>query len=155
MKFNLDERFRRPVINIRKGKEIYSALIDTGAEIPVFTLGREKIAAFSGKLCRGNVSFSGFGGICNGDLYRIDVELGILRYISLPIICIHNSEMPFAFIFSATMFTGFSYIIDDAVRTFTIDTHTDTKELRLRIRDNVGGFKILAGIHNRKAPPIH
>ena len=77
VKFNLDGRFRRPVINIRNRNEIYSALIDTGAEIPVFTLGREKIAAFSGKLCRESVSFSGFGGICNGDLYRIDVELGI------------------------------------------------------------------------------
>ena len=35
VKFNLDGRFRRPVINIRNRNEIYSALIDTGAEIPI------------------------------------------------------------------------------------------------------------------------
>ncbi|MBQ3457165.1 MAG: hypothetical protein IJG36_12055 [Synergistaceae bacterium] len=32
------------------------------------------------------VSFRGFGGVSNGDLYRIDVELDVLRYVSLPII---------------------------------------------------------------------
>ncbi len=144
VRFNLDRRFRRPVINVMNKGKIYPALIDTGAAVPVFTLGVNKISAFDGRLCRENVSFTGFGGVCRGNYYRINLELGILKYIDLPVICVHDSEMPFAFIFSATMFTGFSYTIDDARHIFTIDTMTGGRELRLRIRDKTGGFRILA-----------
>ncbi len=144
--FNLDRRFRRPVINVINSGKIYPALIDTGAAVPVFTLGIKKISDFGGKLCRENVSFGGFGGTSSGDLYRIDLSLGILKYAGLPVICVHNSEMPFAFILSATMFTGFSYTVDDAAHIFTIDTKTDNRELHLRIRDKEGGFRILADI---------
>ena len=143
--FNLDRRFKRPVINVMNHGKIYPALIDTGAAVPVFTLGRNKIYAFNGKLCKENIRFGGFGGDSCGDLYRLNVELGTLKYIDLPVICVHNSEMPFAFIFSATMFTGFSYTIDDDAHIFTVDTRTDSRELHLRIRDEAGGFTIFVG----------
>lgn len=79
-------------------------------------------------------------------MHRIDLRLGILKYAGLPVICVRNSEMPFAFILSATMFTGFSYTVDDAVHVFTVDTKTDDRELHLRIRDKEGEFKILADV---------
>ena len=144
-KFELNRKFKRPAINVINGGKIYPALIDTGAAVPVFTLGRKQISVFHGKLCKENIRFGSFGGVCNGDLYRVNIELGVLRYIALPVICVHNAEMPFAFIFSATMFTGFLYTIDDANHIFTVDTKTDDIELHLRIRDNEGGFTILAG----------
>ncbi len=97
--FNLDRRFKRPVINVMNHGKIYPALIDTGATVPIFTLGRNKIYAFNGKLCKENIRFGGFSGDSCGDLYRLNVELGTLKYIALPMICVHKSEMPFAFIF--------------------------------------------------------
>ena len=44
------------------------------------------------------------------------------------------------------MFTGFSYTVNDAVHVFTVDTKTDSRDLHLRIRDEEGGFKILADV---------
>ena len=46
-------------------------------------------------------------------------------------------------------FSGFcgAYTIDDEAHTFTVDTRTENNNLRFRIRDNAGGFRILADIH--------
>ena len=61
-KFELNRKFKRPAINVINGGKVYPALIDTGAAVPVFTLGRDKISVFHGKLCKENIRFGGFGG---------------------------------------------------------------------------------------------
>ena len=146
VQFSLSSHFRRPVVNLIHGGDTYPSLIDTGANIPVFTLGERKLAGFNARFVRKGVAFGGFGGDCSGDLYRIDLDFGAFRYVDLPIICTHDPTMPFAFILSATMFTGFAYTIDDAARTLTVDTHTDETDLRFRIHDGAGGFRVLVGV---------
>ena len=143
--FKLNKRFRRPVINVVCGGEICPALLDTGANFPVFTLGQRKMDEMGGRSMRHEINFGGFGGGCRGILYRVEVDFGSFRYADLPVICAYNANMPFAFIFSATMFTGFSYTIDDAARTLTVNTNTDDADLRMRINDGLGGFRILTG----------
>ena len=145
VQFKLSRYFLRPVITVNCGGEEYPALIDTGAVVPVFTFGQEKIAEIGGRSLYRTTSFGGFGGLCRGELYRVDIDLGVLKYVDLPIICAHNANMPFAFIFPATMFTGFSYTIDDAARTLTVDTRTNETDLRLRIYDGTGEFRVLVG----------
>ena len=51
--------------------------------------------------------------------------------------------MPFDFIFSATMFTGFRYVIDTQAHALTIETCSDETNLRMRVADNMGGFRVL------------
>ena len=145
VQFSLSSHFRRPVVNIVHGGDTYPSLIDTGANIPVFTLGARRLADFDARLVGERAAFGGFGGGCTGALYRIDLDVGAFRYVDLPMICTHDPTMPFAFILSATMFTGFAYTIDDAARTLTVDTRTDETDLLFRIHDGAGGFRVLVG----------
>ena len=96
VRFSLDGRFRRPVVNIVHGGESYPSLIDTGANVPVFTLGARRLAGFDARLVGERAMFGGFGGGCAGALYRINLDFGAFRYVDLPMICTHNPTMPFA-----------------------------------------------------------
>ena len=90
VQFKLSRYFLRPVITVNCGGEEYPALIDTGAVVPVFTFGQEKIAEIGGR-----------------SLYRT--------------------------------------ASDDAARTLTVDTRTNETDLRLRIYDGTGEFRVLVG----------
>ena len=142
-RFELSRRFQRPVINIQCGGETFVALIDTGAIVPVCTLGADEIAALGASFLRKGVNISGTGGVSKGSLYRMDIPFSIFRYADLPVIRIDEPSMPFDFIFSATMFTGFRYVIDTHAHALTIDTCSNETELHLRIADNMGGFRVL------------
>jgi len=142
-RFELSRRFQRPVINVQCGGETFFALIDTGAIVPVCTLEADEIAALGARFLRKGVNISGIGGVSQGSLYRMDIPFSIFRYVDLPVIRIDDPGMPFDFIFSATMFTGFRYAVDTQFHVLTIDTRSNETELHLRVADNMGSFRVL------------
>lgn len=136
-KFILSDRHRRPVFGFISGNSYHTALLDTGAEIPVFTYGAAKMKAIGGKYEGKCGAFKGFGGECVGDLYRVDLTIGALRYSDVPVICIHDPSMGFSFILPATLFNGFRYTIDDNAKMLTVDTLSSAREYRFK--DPCGG----------------
>ena len=142
-RFELSRRFKRPVISVRCGGGVFLALIDTGAVVPVCTLESDEIAALGARLLRDGINISGIGGVSKGSLYHMDIPFSIFRYIDLPVIRIDEPSMPFDFIFSATMFTGFRYVIDTQAHALTIETCANETKFHLRIADNIGGFRVL------------
>lgn len=82
---SLDKSARRPVARL----EWFSgcrALIDTGALFPVWTKSESLLIKLGGKLERNNISFSGFGGKTDGQLYRVNFNLNGLQYIDMPVV---------------------------------------------------------------------
>ncbi|MBQ9565179.1 MAG: hypothetical protein IJU98_06280 [Synergistaceae bacterium] len=142
-RFELSRRFLRPVIHIQCGGGTFLALIDTGAVVPVCTLEADEIAALGARPLRKGINISGIGGVSKGSLYRIDIPFSIFSYIDLSVIRIDEPNMPFDFIFSATMFTGFRYAIDTQAHVLTLDTCSNETELHLRIADHNGDFRVL------------
>lgn len=142
-RFELSRHFQRPVVDIVVGGKICTALIDTGAVFPVYTLGAAELKKIGGVFEKTGVPIGGLGGRCIGDLYRIDLRLGCLHYPSMPIVCIEDSGMLFEFIFSVSMMSGFRYTIDDDERSLTIDTKSDATDLHLHVRDSSGTIHVL------------
>lgn len=144
MEFDLLEDFQRPAIMLKFGNEKFRALVDTGAFIPVYTGNIEILKSIGGKFEKRGVSFGGFGGRFTGDLYRIDLKFGRLKYEQLPIICAHNPNMPFTFVLSATMFAGFKYTIDNIEHRLIVDTNTDDSTAKLRYKTKSGMYIVLS-----------
>lgn len=135
-KYILSDRHRRPVFGFHVASRHYVALLDTGAEISVFTLGSSTMQEIGGTFVTNDAWFTGFGGSIRGDLYRIDINIGSLKYKELPIICIHDLTMKFEFILSATIFSNFCYTINDNAKILTVDTLSTAKEYRFK---GIGG----------------
>lgn len=145
LQFDLLPKFQRPVIALDFGDFTQTALVDTGALVPVFTDDTEILLALGGKLECENVKIGGVGGKANGDLYRIDLKLGKVTFKSLPIVCTSLPSMPFPFILSATMFSDFNYMIDNEKHKLVVDTRTDDSVKNLRYKSKNGNWIVLAG----------
>lgn len=97
-----------------------TALLDTGAIIPVWTKDVELLQGLGARFYKQNVEFAGFGGKTKGDLYKINLSLDKIIFPELPII-VHNSDnIPGYFIFSATMFKNMIYTVDDITKQFVV-----------------------------------
>lgn len=131
-KFVLSDSHRRPVFGFIVGQRNYTALLDTGAEIPVFTYGKAKMEELGGKFAAHGGKFRGFGGECVGDLYYVDLPIGVLRFVDLPVICLDDPTTDLHFILPATIFTGFCYTINDNAKILTVDTLSSATEYRLK-----------------------
>ena len=123
--FNMQNDADRPIIMLDSIFPGCTALIDTGAIIPVWTKDVELLKELGAQLVKKDVSFSGFGGETKGDLYKLDLQLAELFYPGLPIVVHENNKIPGFFIFSATMFNKMIYTIDDI-----------RKQFEVRIEDN-------------------
>ena len=143
MLFNLDKNSQRPMIILSNNS---MALLDTGADIPVW-VGNEYILQFSfhAKLVKRDISFKGFGGRANGNLYRIpQFILGDLIYPNLPIITVYNENKPFQMILSATMFSNLIYEINDKDKFLNIKIPKNVSNIRhLEVKDSNGNLYIL------------
>lgn len=85
LNISLDKSARRPVARLEWFSG-YRALIDTGALFPVWTKSESLLIKLGGKLERNNISFSGFGGKTDGQLYRVSFNLNGLQYIDMPVV---------------------------------------------------------------------
>ncbi len=143
----LDQSARRPIARL----DWFSgcrALIDTGALFPVWTKSESLLRKLGGRLETSNVSFSGFGGKTNGQLYRINFHLNGLLYIDMPVVVKPMNDLNCHIILSATMFENMVYTIDTINKHLSIDTKDNQIVRILRISDEYSKLSVyLAGTY--------
>lgn len=106
----LDKTRQRPVVILNNG---LTALLDTGAYIPVWTDDEDiLISEMGAALVEKDVSLSGFGGSTLGNLYKVNLDIGGIMYPGMNIIANNEINATFNLILSATMFEGLIYQID-------------------------------------------
>lgn len=142
MTLKLDRLQQRPVVVVGDGM---TALLDTGAYIPVWTddesilvekLGAEMVAK--------DVSFTGFGGKATGNLYKVTIQIGDLIYPNMIIISNDDLEVPFNMLLSATMFQNLIYEIDDKNHRLNVTIPDDESMIRdLHIVNSDGRIHVL------------
>ena len=140
----LDKFEGRPVLRLDND---IAALLDTGAEIPVYTLGAESLKLiYDAELVLENVSIGGFGGKHYGDVYKLKFfRLGNLVYPNIHIF-VTDFDNRFPFILSASMFYGLIYEVDTKRHALTVRIPDDESEVRnLRIVREDGGLYVMAG----------
>lgn len=141
--FRLDPDVRRPVILLDEIFKGCSALIDTGALIPVWTKDATVLEALGAILEKRNVEFGGFGGTAYGDLYRMDLRLGQIIYPSMPIVASSNEQIPGYFLFTATMFSEMEYTVSNKNKQFIVET-TENQVCYNLVIDSSCGVYVLA-----------
>ena len=126
----LDINSQRPIIALANG---YSAMIDTGALLPVWYGNTDTlIKDFNAILWKRNVVLNGIGGSCICNVYKIDLNLKSLKFENLPVAVIENVSASFDLLLSATMFTRVIYTVDMPAHQFRI-TIPDGESLRQRL----------------------
>lgn len=132
----LDRKHQRPVVVLKNG---LTALVDTGAYIPVWTDDEDILVSFLGaELVRKHVQISGFGGATYGNLYKVNMDIGGIIYPNMHIIANNDIDASFNLILSATMFDGLIYQIDTVNHILNIDvpdTESNVRNLRIVSRD--------------------
>lgn len=138
---NLDVTQQRPVIDLKN----FTALLDTGAYFPVWTANEMiLLKRLNAKLVKKDVSFTGFGGMATGNLYRMMFQLGDLVFPSLPIVTSSDLAVPFSMILSATMLQGLIYEIDDNNHKFNVTIPDKESTIRnLKVESSSGQLHIL------------
>lgn len=134
---NLDKKYKRPVILLGNG---LTALLDTGAYIPVWTDEENILISDMGaELVKENVPMSGFGGYTYGNLYRVSLNIGGIIYPNMHIIANNDIKATFNLILSATMFDGLIYQIDTVNHVLNVDVPDNESNIRnLRIENKDG-----------------
>lgn len=121
--FEIEEKSTRPLIKLFDIFPGCTALLDTGARMAMWTKSEKLLKRFpDARLIKENVSFSGFGGEADGNLYEITLKLGKIVYSNMYIIQHLYEEIPGFFLFSASMFEGMIYTIDRENCKFILDT---------------------------------
>jgi len=141
--FNLRSDTDRPLIILDDIFIGCTALIDTGALIPVWTKEVDLLQAMGAVLEKKDVEFGGFGGKAKGDLYKLTLKLGCFIYPDMPIVACYDDKIPGFFLFTATMFKKTTYIIDDIRKTFTLTTNDNQVCRNLKVQDSDGHLSVL------------
>ncbi|MBO6178646.1 MAG: hypothetical protein J6O04_05710 [Selenomonadaceae bacterium] len=146
----LDKERQRPTLYLESFFRL-SAMLDTGAVLPVWVEDEELLQSIGAIQIAENQPFGGFGGMTTGTLYRIPLfRCGDLMFPELPIIASH-SELSCQMILSATMFSGLIYEIDDFHHNFNV-TIPDKESLvrKLVVEDNNGKLHVLCSGEEKK-----
>lgn len=146
IKLDLLRWYSRPVIKLY-GVE---ALIDTGAEIPVFSLEEQVLRRlFNAELLLKNGSVRGFGGEFRGSIYQLyDFRIEELYYPKIRVLVPNDlSNGFFRMILSASMFHNLSCNIDFKNHQLTIVV-PDNESLQrdIRVLDGQGREHILTNL---------
>ncbi len=138
---NLDVTQQRPVVALKN----LTALLDTGAYIPVWTDDEDiLISGLGAKLLKKNIPFTGFGGITYGNLYQVTLEVGELIFPNMHIVANNELNTSYNLILSATMFEGLIYEINTYTHVLKVTTINDSDFVRnLRIIDRNGKLHVL------------
>ena len=138
----LDKNRQRPVVLLSNG---LTALLDTGAYIPVWTDVEDILVSDMGaELIKENVPLSGFGGSTYGNLYKVSIDIGGIFYPNMHIIANNDINASFNLILSATMFDGLIYQIDTVNHVLNIDVPDHESNIRnLRIENKHGKQLVL------------
>lgn len=122
-----------------------NALIDTGAEIPVWTGEESQLATMEGVHSTGiRGAIGGFGGTSEGNIYKMTLDFDGLYYIDMPIIANSMGNVSWHIILPATMFDGMRYTIDN-IRKIAIFESEDCQLVRhLKLRGNDGNMYVFS-----------
>lgn len=126
LKKKLSNKTDRPVFEIyaKNGTKKIRCLFDTGADIPVFTMGRKMLMLyFPDAVLQDNfyAEISGFGkGEEQALIYKIpnftiqsDSDKDYIQYYNFYVACIEKESIKYPLILSATMFKHMNYYIDN------------------------------------------
>lgn len=138
----LDNTRQRPVVILNNG---LTALLDTGAYIPVWTDDEEiLISELGAELVRKDVPLSGFGGCTQGNMYKVNIDIGGILYPNMHLIANNDINATFNLILSATMFAGLIYQIDTVNHMLNIEIPDGESNVRnLRIVNEEGKVFVL------------
>jgi len=138
---NLDATQQRPVVVLKN----LTALLDTGAYIPVWTDDESILVSELGaKLVKKDVPFTGFGGTTSGNLYQVTLEVGELIFPNMHIIANSELNTSYNMILSATMFDGLIYEINTRYHTLNVTVVNESDLVRnLRVVDKNGKMHVL------------
>ena len=138
----LDATQQRPVVLL---KNSLTALLDTGAYIPIWTDEEDiLVSVLGGKLIKKDVPFTGFGGTACGNLYQISLEIGNLVFPNMHIIANSELNTSYNLILSATMFDGLIYEINTKTHRLNVSIPNEETYIRnLRVIDSNGSIHIL------------
>lgn len=138
----LDNTRQRPVVILNNG---LTALLDTGAYIPVWTDDEDILTSELGaELVRKDVTLSGFGGCTHGNLYKVNIDIGGILYPNMHVIANNEINATFNLILSATMFEGLIYQIDTVNHVLNIEVPDWESNVRnLRVVNEEGRFFVL------------
>lgn len=133
----------RPVFRLPVGGRSLTVLFDTGAQVPVFIGTQERLEEMGGRLEMPDVAFVRFGGSCPGNSYRLDLDMAGFIFYDLLVMQTTHIMMPLDFIFSAGMFSRFSYTIDNRQKIMNINTYEMRDMTRMTLTDDSGRPVIL------------
>ncbi len=95
----LDSTRQRSVVILDNG---LTALLDTGAYIPVWTDEEDILTSELGaELVRKDVPLSGFGGCTHGNMYKVNIDIGGILYPNMHLIANNDINATFNLILSA------------------------------------------------------
>lgn len=139
----LERERQRPTLYLENFFRL-SAMLDTGAVLPVWIEDEELLRNIGGIPIAANQPFGGFGGMTTGTLYRIPLfRCGELLFPEFPIIA-SRSDLPCQMLLSATMFSGLIYEIDDYHHQFNVTLPDKESHVRkLMIEDRNGKRHVL------------
>lgn len=122
----LSNKADRPVfdINVKDGKKKIRCLFDTGADIPIFTLGREILMMYfpDAVLCEEfYAEISGFGkSEERAFIYNIpnfiiqsDIDENYIQFNNFFVACVNKVNIKYPLILSATLFKHMNYYVDN------------------------------------------
>lgn len=125
------------------------AMIDTGAEVPVWVQKEEQLATLESVSATGiRSSIGGFGGASEGNLYRITLNIGQLHYHEIPIIACPLKNTTYHIIIPATMFDDMKYSIDNVRKEVVFEVEDDQLVGHLKLQGKGGNLHIFS----QKAP---
>lgn len=126
LKKKLSNKADRPVFNVsaQNGMKEVRCLFDTGADIPVFTLGKEMLLLyFPNAILQENfyAEISGFGKggeqalIYNIPNFKIqsDIDRDYIEFCNFFVACIEKESIKYPLILSATMFKHMNFYVDN------------------------------------------
>lgn len=134
----------RPVIELDVFPKCY-AMIDTGAEVPVWVKQEKQLSALACVNSAGiRNSISGFGGTCEGNIYRITLNIGGLIYSEIPMIACPLENTFYHMILPATMFDNMKYSIDNIRKEVIFETEDNQPVRHLKLRESDGNIRIFS-----------
>lgn len=111
----LDKKNQGPVVVLKNG---LTALLDTGAYIPVWTDDEDILISFLwAEFIRNKVQMSGFGGVTYGNLYKVNIDAGGILYPNMHIIAKNDIDASFFWSFergkliAPCFFSNFIHIV--------------------------------------------
>ena len=139
----LERERQRPTLYLEDFFRL-SAMLDTGAVLPLWVEDEDLLKSIGGIPIATNQPFGGFGGMTTGTLYRIPLfRCGGLMFPEFPIIA-SRSDLTCQMLLSATMFSGLIYEIDDCNHQFNVTIPDNESHVRkLTIEDRNGKLHVL------------